>query len=114
VRNATFAPVIFPFLAKELVYRSNPMFERHLIAFQHELSRAAEIYLVGKRFDNADRDLNAMIRFATSEGTQRTLHIVDPNSADADFVRFHCSMFHAEPGERYTSLEAFEEEHRAN
>jgi len=114
VPNATLAPVIFPFLAKELVYRSNPMFERHLVAFQYELSRATEVYLVGKTFDNADRDLNAMIRFATSEGTGRILHIIDPKSSDADFARFHCSLFHADPAEHYAALEAFEEQHDAN
>jgi hypothetical protein len=112
--SATPTPVIFPFLAKELVYRSNPMFARHLVAFQRELSRATEVYLVGKRFDNADRDLNAMIRFATSGCTERILHILDPNSSNTDFVSFHCSLFHADSAKHYASLAAFEEEHRPN
>src|SRR5215469_10635439 len=90
--NWTLAPLILPFLTKDFIYCANPMFARHMTAFQQELAAADEIFLVGKSFQNSDHELNGMIRWATYGKKCRTLHIVDPNP-DAEFEHFHCSLF---------------------
>lgn len=100
------APIIFPFLTKDFVCRANAMFARHLVAFQHELRAADEIYLAGKSFENSDHELNGMIRDATYGNRDRTLHIVDP-SKDPELEPFHCSLFNAHLGQRYASLEEY-------
>jgi hypothetical protein len=104
--NWTLAPVIFPFLTKDFVYRANQMFGRHMVAFQYELQNSEEIYLVGKSFQNSDHELNGMIRYATYGKPARALHIIDPNQS-ADFVPFHCALFNAHLGRRYASLEEY-------
>nr|WP_321475261.1 hypothetical protein [uncultured Paludibaculum sp.] len=104
--NWTASPIIFPFLAKESIYRANAMFARHLVAFQHELRAVDKIILVGKSFQNADRELNGMIRYATYGKANRVLDIVDPNR-NPDFESFHRSLFNADSGRRYTSFEEY-------
>lgn len=59
--------------------------------------------LVGKSFQNADRELNGMIRCATYGKANRALDIVDLNPSP-DFEPFHCSLFNARLGRRYASL----------
>ena len=98
--NWTSVPIIFPFLAKGSIYRATTIFVRHLAAFQYELQTAGEIVLVGKNFQNADHELNGMIRWTTYGSANRVLHIVDPNP-DANFEVFHCSLFNARLGSRY-------------
>ena len=109
-RNWTMAPVIFPFLTKDYIYRSNAMFARHIIALQYELGLADEIYLVGKNFQNADREMNGIIRYATFNNRRRTIHIIDRNPS-ADFDTFHCALFNAELGQRYGSFEQYWSSH---
>jgi len=104
--NWTPSPVILPFLTKDFIYRENAMFARHLAAFQHELRAADEIYIVGKNFQNSDQELNGMIRYATYGERDRTLHIIDP-SPGPEFEPFHCSLFNARLGRRYTSFEEY-------
>lgn len=104
--NWTLSPVIFPFLAKDSIYRGNAMFARHMIAFQHELRTADEIYIVGKSFQNSDHELNGMIRYATYGERDRTLHIID-SSENPEFESFHCSLFNAHLGRRYMSFEEY-------
>jgi hypothetical protein len=82
------------------------MFARHIFAFQHELSSAAEIFLVGKNFQNSDHELNGMIRYATYGREDRVLHIIDP-STSSGFEAFHCSLFNARLGHHYASFEAY-------
>jgi hypothetical protein len=104
--NWTPAPIIFPFLTKDFIYRGNAMFARHLVAFQEELRAAHEIVLVGKTFQNSDSELNGMIRYASHGKAGRVLHIVDPNT-DPEFERYHCSLFSARLGDRYWSFREY-------
>jgi len=93
---------LLPFHCKEIIYRSVPMFTRHMEAFRYSLADAHEIWLVGKNFKNSDRELNGLIRWATS-GKERVMHIIDP-CIDVDF---HCSLFHAKPGSRFPKFEDY-------
>ena len=93
---------LLPFHCKDLIYRSVPMFTRHMHAFRYWLADAKEIWLVGKNFKNADRELNGLIRWATS-GRERLLHIIDP----CIDVEFHLSLFNAKLGNGYSTLEEY-------
>jgi hypothetical protein len=93
---------ILPFQCKDILYRSVPMFARHMSAFREALQRATDIWIVGKNFDNADRELNGLIRFATF-GEQHTLHIIDPKIDS----RFHATLFNARLGRMFQTLEEY-------
>lgn len=70
-------PFLLPFHSKDLIYRAIPMFARHMNAFRYSLHQADEIWIVGKNFQNSDRELNGFIRYATSDRV-RVLHVIDP------------------------------------
>lgn len=93
---------LLPFHCKDVIYKSVPMFGRHMHAFRRSLQDANEIWIVGKNFDNSDRELNAFIRYATSD-RERTLHIIDPNIN----VEFHLTLFNARLGRRYSTLQEY-------
>jgi hypothetical protein len=91
--------VILPFHCKDIIYRTVPVFARHMRAFRNALTNADEIWLIGKNFENSDRELNGMVKWATW-GRERVLHIIDPN-IDA---KFHCSLFNSKLGKRYQTF----------
>ena len=58
----TYEAFLLPLHCKDLVYRSVPIFTRHMDAFRRALSIASEIWLVGKNFMNTDRELNGLVQ----------------------------------------------------
>jgi hypothetical protein len=94
--------LLLPFHCKNIVYRTVPIFARHMRALRSALHGATEIYLVGKNFKNSDGELNGMIRWATW-GAERDLHIIDPKID----VEFHSRLFNGKVVARYDSFEEY-------
>ena len=99
----TYESFLLPLHCKDLVYRSVPIFTRHMDAFRRALSIArARSGSVGKNFMNADRELNGLVRWATSD-RERVLNVIDPNLD----IAFHLRLFNARLGSRYATLEEY-------
>jgi len=98
----TYEAFLLPLHCKDLVYRSVPIFTRHMDAFRRALSIASEIWLVGKNFMNTDRELNGLVRWATSD-RERVLNVIDPHLD----IAFHLRLFNARLGRRYATLEEY-------
>jgi len=74
--------------------------------FKNKLIDAKEIVLVGKNFNNADSDLNQLIKKWTSSN-KKTIDLIDPSLDQKKFVDFHCSLFNAKFNRGWRSFEDF-------
>jgi hypothetical protein len=98
--------VILPYYFKENIYYSHEIYRSHIMQFKNKLIDAKEIVLVGKNFNNADSDLNQLIKKWTSSN-KKTIDLIDPSLDQKKFVDFHCSLFNAKFNRGWRSFEDF-------
>lgn len=104
-RGDIFFRVILPFYLKDRIYCSYDIYKSHIIQFGNKLKNAEEIILVGKNFDNADKELNSLIE-KWSSLKKKKIKIINL-SLDNYFIKYHCKLFNAKYEIGWNSLEEF-------
>ena len=104
-KGDTFFRVILPFYFKDRIYCSYDIYKSHIIKFRDQLKNAEEIILVGKTFDNADKELNRLIE-KWSSPKRKTIKIINL-SLDDTFIKYHCKLFNAKYEIGWKSLKEF-------
>jgi hypothetical protein len=101
-------PMILPVHHKKYFYTNYPIYAAHIDAFKRAIMGADEIYLIGKNFNNADRELNDLISEAAI-AKKKLLHIIDLKAMDGEFADFHSKLFNATLGQSWKTLKDFYE-----
>ena len=99
--------VILPQYHKRYFYDNDALYSAHVDKFATGIAEASRVILVGKTFQNADAELNALIS-GSCGARQRDLYLIDLNSDNREFCEFHAKLFNAAiAGTRRTLIEHY-------
>lgn len=93
-KGETFFPIVLPLNLKEFFYNRYEVFKQHFSVFAKLLKRAKRVFLVGKTFNNSDREIYDIIK-KNSAYKEKELILINPEVNNSEYINFHEELFNA-------------------